>query len=120
MAGSKRVFTYTLIPPAGEDTKVLAARARRILAWACDGDDRIVCQDISGEAVGVVTLNLTIQGRDQWWSRQLAQDIVNYVTWGLANPARLQLDSKREAPHHNRGYSGGRTKRWRDRSSREA
>jgi len=114
MAGSKRVFTYTLVSP--DEPQVLAAKARRILAWACDGDDRIECHDVSGEALGIVTLNLTIHGRDQWWCRQLAQDIVNMVTWGLKNPARLDLSSKREAPHSNRGYQGGRSKTWRERS----
>lgn len=115
MAGSKRVFTYTLIPKA-EDTGELGRRAKRILAWACDGDDRITCHEVTGDAVGAVTLNLTIQGRDQWWSRQLAQDIINLVTWGLQDPCRLDLTSKKEAPHMTRGYAGGRSKTWRESS----
>lgn len=113
MAGSKRVFTYVLTPKV-EDTGELGRRARRILSWACDGDNRITCHEVTGEAFGAVTLNLTIHGRDQWWCRQLAQDIVNLVTWGLENPARLDLSSKREAPHMVRGYAGGRSKTWRE------
>jgi hypothetical protein len=94
-------------------------RAQRILAWACDGDDRIECHGITGEGLGVVTLNLTIVNRDQWACRQLAQDILNLVTWGLKNEAtRAELQSRRQKPHQRRGYgAGGRTKTWRESKS---
>jgi hypothetical protein len=114
MAGSERTFTYTIKPEA-EDVDRLTTKARKILANACDGDDRITCHDVGGDAVGVVTLTLTIRGRDQWESRQLAQDILNHVTWGLKNPAGLDLASERQPPHDHRGYAHGRTKRFRAR-----
>lgn len=118
MAGSKRHFTYTLVPESG-DVEQAARQARKVLGWACESDSRITCHEVTGDALGVVTLNLTIQGRDQWACRQLAQDILNYVTWGLQNPSELQLQSKRLPPHTVRGYSGGRTKTWRERARGE-
>lgn len=115
MAGSNRTFVYHLTP-GPEDTSLVAAQARKILAWACEGDERITCHEVSGEALGTVTLNMTIRGRDQWWSRQLAQDIVNLVTWGLKEPTLTQLDfqSHRQEAHTHRGYAFGRTKRYRE------
>ena len=117
MAGSKRTFEYVLTPgPEGVDQ--LLRRAQRILAWACEGDKRIECHGMSGEGLGAITLNLTIVNRDQWACRQLAQDILNLVTWGLANDAtQLALQSRRQEPHKKRGYgAGGRTKTWRENS----
>lgn len=119
MPGSRRTFSYRLLP-ANEAIEQTAARARKILAWACDGDDRIECHGISGEAVGVVTLELTIVNRDQWACRQLAQDILNYVTWGLADPTNLDLTSERQPAHMNRGYGHGRTKRYNEPRPRTA
>lgn len=113
MAGSTRTFSYTLTPRP-EDTDQVAGKARKILSWACEGDNRITCHEIQGEALGRVTLSLTIVGRDQWWCRQLAQDIVNLVSWSLANPAQLDLRSDRQKPHQNRGYRAGRRKTWRE------
>lgn len=115
MAGSKRTFEYVLTPDAADVDQVFR-RAERILNWACDGDKRIECHGITGEGLGVVTLNLTIVNRDQWACRQLAQDILNLVTWGVANDAtQLSLASHRQQPHKKRGYGiGGRTKTWRD------
>ncbi len=114
MPGSRRTYSYALVPRTQEDAPKVLARAERILGWACDGDNRIECHGISGEGVGSITLNLTIVGRDQWWSRQLAQDILNLVTWGLeANATRLQLESQRQKVHMNRGYGHGRTKTYR-------
>ncbi len=111
MPGSRRTFSYRLLPEANnlEQTK---AQAERILAWACDGDNRIKCHGISGEAFGHITLNLTIVNRDQWACRQLAQDILNLITWGLKNPAGLDLTSQRQPTHTHRGYAHGRTKRY--------
>lgn len=114
MPGSRRTYTYVLIPSSTEDAAKVLAKAERILGWACGGDDRIECHGVTGAAVGSITLNLTIRGRDQWWSRQLAQDILNLVTWGLEKDAtRLQLESRRQEVHMNRGYSHGRTKTYR-------
>jgi hypothetical protein len=114
VAGSKRTFEYRLRPEPDEFARA-QAKAGKILAWACEGDKRIECHGISGEALGVITLNLTIVNRDQWACRQLAQDILNLVTWGLAkdNLTKLELQSRRQAPHTTRGYAGGRTKTWR-------
>jgi len=94
----------------------MATRVRKVLGYACDGDDRIECHDVTGEALGVVTMSLTIVGRDQWWCRQLAQDILNHVTWSLRNEAgaTLDLQSWRLEPHQNRGYAHGRTKPYRE------
>jgi len=114
MPGSRRTYSYALVPKTQEDAPKVLARAERILGWACDGDERIECHGVTGEALGSITLNLTIVGRDQWWSRQLAQDILNLVTWGLEKDAtRLQLDSRRQEVHMNRGYAHGRTKTYR-------
>lgn len=113
MPGATRTFTYTIIP-SSEDASTISAHARKVLGWACDGDPRITCHGISGDELGVVTLNLTIKARDQWWATQLAQDILNLVLWGIRNKAtRLDLQSRRAAPHANRGYGHGRTKRTR-------
>jgi hypothetical protein len=114
MVGSKRTFEYVLTPNASEDVEKLFARARKILGWACDGDTRIECHGITGEGLGAVTLNLTIHHRDQWACRQLAQDVLNKVVWGLAkNATQLQLQSRRQEVHPNRGYAHGRTKTYR-------
>jgi hypothetical protein len=114
MPGARRTYSYTLIPEAPEDAAKVLSRARKILGWACEGDDRIECHGISGEALGAVTLNLTVRGRDQWWSRQIAQNVLNLVTWGLeANATKLQLRSKRQEAHTHRGYAYGRTKTYR-------
>ena len=114
MPGSNRTFEYTLKAENVEDTDRLLKRVERILGWACEGDDRITCHGVSGEAIGIVTINLTVRGRDQWWSRQLAQDIVNLTTWGLANSVSLDLRSFRQEAHEHRGYQWGRSKRYRE------
>lgn len=117
MPGSTRTFRYTLQAATGEGHEALANRARKVLGWACEGDKRIVCHGVEGDALGVVQINMTITGRDRWWTRQLAQDILNMVTWGLENPAQLELFSKSIEPHDHRGYAHGRVKTWRERQS---
>lgn len=116
--GSKRTFTYSLIPEPSDVARV-EAQARKVLAWACDGDDRITCHDVNGSALGVVTLSMTIHGRDRWWSTQLAQDVLNIVLWGLRNDVktRLDLQSRQQEIHMHRGYAHGRTKRHRESAS---
>lgn len=117
MAGSLRTFTYQLTPAPEDAPKVLSA-ATRILGWACDGDPRITCHEVTGEALGTVTLSMTILGRDRWWSTQLAQDVLDLVLWGIENTAtRVDLESRRQKPHSNRGYRHGRTKRTRERAT---
>jgi len=112
--GSRRTFTYRLTPKP-EDTDKVLKQAQRVLGWACEGDKHIECHGVSGEALGVVELSLTIVGRDQWWSRQLAQDILNVVTWGIStNATKLELASHRQEAHTHRGYQWGRTKRYRE------
>lgn len=120
MPGSTRTFFYSLTPKDPEQIPVVAAKARKILGWACDGDKRITCHDIEGEALGTVTLRLTITGRDRWWATQLAQDILNFVTFSLQKDSvDLDLQSWRLPPHMNRGYErGGRTKRYRERKKK--
>jgi hypothetical protein len=116
MPGSIREYNYT-IKPEVEDLARAAGQARRVLGWACDGDKRITCYGVKGDALGVLQMSFTVRARDQWYSRELAQDILNMVTWGLANKAEVQLQSERLPPHEMRGYLYGRTKRWRERSS---
>lgn len=114
MGGSKRTFEYVLTPDS-EAVSGLLRRAERVLSWACDGDPRIECHGVSGEALGTVILNLTIVNRDQWACRQLAQDVLNLVTWGLrSNATQLDLQSRRQPVHMHRGYSHGRVKRYRE------
>lgn len=117
MPGSTRTFTYTLVP-ALEDVARVERQARKVLGWACDGDTRITCHTVSGSPLGVVTLSLTVVGRDRWWATQLAQDILNRVLWGLqTNATQLQLQSRRQDPHTHRGYAHGRKKRYKDSGS---
>lgn len=117
MPGSTRTFTYTLLPPL-EDVSRVEKQARKVLGWACDGDDRISCHDVTGSALGVVTIGLTIHGRDRWWATQLAQDVLDIVLWGLqTNATRLQLQSRKLEAHTHRGYAHGRTKRHRESAS---
>ena len=121
MPGSTRTFAYTLIPTTPGDTAKVAAKARKIMAYACDGDDRITCHGVNdkgveGEPLGRVTLSMTITARDQWWCKQLAQDVLNLVTWGLGTQVSLDLRSARQPPHQQRGYGRGRTKTWRSRT----
>lgn len=113
MPGSVREYTYTIKPKGDDDLAKLTRQARRVLAWACDGDKRIECAGVTGDAFGLVQLKFTVKARDQWYSRKLAQDILNIVTWGLASPAELQLASERLPAHQMRGYMFGRVKQWR-------
>jgi len=115
MPGTTRDFSYSLTPKNPDDVPLLAAKARKILAWACDGDDRITCRGIEGEALGLVTLKMTIVGRDRWWAMQLAQDILNIVLWNLEKSVEINLDLESWSlpPHTHRGYAHGRTKRYR-------
>lgn len=121
MPGSTRTFEYSLVPTSAETVTRLEKRAAKILGWACEGDDRITCHQVTGSALGVVTLSMTICARDRWWATQLAQDVLNTVTWGLETGAtQTQLRSHRQDPHTHRGYAHGRTKRHRDASSSSA
>lgn len=117
MPGSKTTFNYTLVPEP-DDTEKVRAQAERVLGWACEGDDRITCHEVTGTALGAVALSMTIHARDRWWATQLAQDILNIVLWGLETGAtRLDLQSRRQEPHDHRGYAHGRTKRYRERKT---
>ncbi len=120
-AGSRRTFSYAITPTSPEGTEQVARRAKKILGWACEGDARIECHDVSGEAMGAVVLNMTVRGRDQWWCRQLAQDLLNIVLWGIRNDVETKLDlqSYRQEPHDRRGYGHGRTKRYRESASNQ-
>lgn len=113
MPGSTRTFTYTLTPTEA-DLEKATARARKIMGWACDGDRRITCYGVEGQLYGVVQLSMKITGRDQWATRQIAQDLLNMVTWGLSNPAEMRLLSERLDPHDHRGYAHGRIKTWKE------
>lgn len=112
MAGTTRTFTYNIIPPPQEVSRV-ENKARRLLGWACDGDSRITCHDVSGSSLGVVTLSMTIKARDRWWATQLAQDVLNRVLWGLKG-IRLDLQSVGPEPHTNRGHARTRSNRLPD------
>ncbi len=116
MPGSKRTFSYSLKAEKPEEVDRVYKKAKQILGWACDGDARIECHGVSGEALGVVTMNVTVVGRDQWATRQIVQDVLNKILWGLGHPkdVGLQLQSERQEPHDHRGYAYGRTKRYRE------
>lgn len=120
MPGSIRDYTYVLTPTS-EDMKRVLAQARKVMGWYCENEPRITNHAITGEALGLVTLTMTIHSRDQWASRQLAQDVLNYVTWGLKNTGATQMDlqSWRQEVHMNRGYAHGRTKRFREKKKTE-
>lgn len=123
MPASNRTFNYTLIPTKAEDLERVTRHATRWLNQACEGDKKITCHGITGDALGVVTMSMTIRARDRWWAAQLAQDVLNYVLWSLEHSSaglergavRLALESERQAPHDHRGYAHGRTKRYRER-----
>lgn len=120
MAQTTRTFTYSFVP-APEDVERVERVTRKVLGAACDGDKRITCHDVTGTALGVVTLSMTIRARDRWWATQLAQDILNIVLWGLEGEAvRLDLQSVAPAPHDHRGYEHGRRKTYRDRADSKA
>lgn len=114
MPGTTRTFAYAIHPKSGEDLAVLERRARKVLGWACDGDSRITCHGVTGDALGFVQLNMTVVGRDRWRCMGVAQEILNMVTWGLAEPASVDLRSARPPVHDHRGYAHGRTKTWRE------
>jgi hypothetical protein len=115
MPGSKRTFSYTLTPPP-EDTDRVLKQAQKVMAWACDGDPRIDCHDVTGEALGTVVLSATVHGRDRWATTQIMQDVLNLILWGLRHPKDLDMDlrSVRPEPHTHRGYAYGRTKTYRE------
>lgn len=113
MPESVREYSYTL-KPEGADARRLAAQARKVMGWAAAGDKRITEVHVDGDAFGVIQLSFRIKARDQWYSRQLAQDLLNMVSWGLQNPAGVELASTRLPAHERRGYAWGRTKRWRE------
>lgn len=116
MPGSRRTFSYSLKAEKPEEVDRVYKKAKQVLGWACDGDARIECHGVSGESLGVVTMNVTVVGRDQWATRQIVQDVLNKILWGLGHPkdVQLQLQSERKEPHTHRGYAHGRTKRYRD------
>ena len=106
-----RDYTWRLTPESDEDLADLSRRAHKVLAWACEGEKRLTCKGITGEALGVVELAFTIVGRDLWAAGQISQDLINHVTWRLKNPAQVTMTSLGQAPHEHRGYAHGRQKR---------
>lgn len=106
-----RAYRWRLTPKTGEQVEDLARRARKALAWACDGDKRISCMGVSGEAFGVVDIEFTVHARDLWWCGQLGQDIINIVTKRLTDPAAVDIHSEHLPTHTHRGYAHGRTRR---------
>ena len=113
-----REYRFTLVPHEDATTERLARRARKVLAWACEGENRITCQGVEGEAVGAVQLRFMVTAKDRWAAGQVAQDLVNAVTWGLEQPAGFEVEGWHLPPHMNRGYGHGRVKRWRAQASR--
>jgi len=106
-----RDYVWRLTPSESEDLADLSRRAHKVLAWACEGEKRLTCKGITGEALGFVELNFQVVGRDLWAAGQISQDLVNHVTWRLANPAEVVTWSEPQGPHQNRGYAHGRTRR---------
>lgn len=106
-----RAYRWTLTPREGEHLDELSRRARKVLAWACDGDRRVSCQGVDGEAVGIVQISFSVTGRDMWATGQISQDIINVVTMRLRNPADLDLNKENPPVHRSRGYAHGRGRR---------
>lgn len=106
-----RDYVWRLTPQNNEDLADLSRRAHKVLAWACEGEKRLTCKGITGEALGFVELTFTVVGRDLWGAGQISQDLINHVTWRLRNPASVIMTSDPQPPHENRGYAHGRTKR---------
>lgn len=106
-----RAYRWSLVPREGEELSELARRARKVLAWACDGDKRVTCQGVDGEMLGLVQISFSVTGRDGWAAGQISQDIINTITLRLRNPAELDLDKERPPVHGNRGYRHGRSRR---------
>ncbi len=109
-----RDYTFTLTPATTEAVDEVARRAKKIMAWVCDGEKRIQCQGVDGEALGTVQVSFTAQARDRWACGQLAQDVIHMVTIGLKDPAQLGIHFDNKAVHAHRGYQYGRSKRWRE------
>lgn len=103
-------YSWTLKPPP-EQLDDFSRRARKVLAWACEGDTRITCHGVTGEAFGVVEISFTVVGRDLWGTGQISQDLINTVTMRLKNPADIDFTVERPPVHGNRGYGHGRAKR---------
>ena len=108
-----RDYIFTLTPATAETVDEVARRARKILAWVCDGEKRIQCSGVDGEAFGLVQVSLEVKGRDRWACGQLAQDVIHMVTIGLRDPAQLGIHFDSKPTHTHRGYQYGRSKRWR-------
>lgn len=106
-----RFYRWRLTPKTGEQLDDLARRARKALAWACDGDKRITCMGVSGEAIGVVEIEFSVKARDLWWCGQLGQDIINIATKRLAEPVGVDIHLEDGPIHDHRGYAYGRTRR---------
>jgi hypothetical protein len=105
-----RTYSWTLKPPE-EQLDDFSRRARKVLAWACEGDTRISCQGVTGEAFGVVEISFAVTGRDLWATGQISQDLINTVTMRLKNPADIDFTRERPPVHGNRGYGYGRKRR---------
>lgn len=112
-----RDYTFTLTPSNAEAVDEVARRARKILAWVCDGEKRIECAGVTGEAFGTVQVSFSVVNRDRWACGQLAQDVIHMVTIGLKDPAQLGIHFDGVPTHDHRGYQHGRSKRWRERRS---
>lgn len=106
-----RSYVWTLKPREDEHLEDLSRRAHKVLAWACDGDKRVECQGVHGEAMGIVQIRFAVTGRDMWATGQISQDIINVVTMRLRNPADLDLSKEKPPVHRSRGYKHGRAKR---------
>ena len=106
-----RDYVWRLKPGEDEDLADLSRRARKVLAWACEGDKRLTCKGVTGEALGFVEIGFTVVGRDLWAAGQIGQDIINLATHRLLHPARATVAMEPMATHDHRGYAHGRTKR---------
>jgi hypothetical protein len=104
-----RNYVWTVRPSDPAELPRLAKKARKVLAWACEGDDRLTCRGITGEAVGVIQLTFTVVGRDLWAAGQLGQDVITLATRRLKSVAHVS--SLPRPPHMHRGYAYGREKR---------
>lgn len=106
-----RNYIWRLTPREDEDLAELGRRARGVLGWACEGDKRLECQGVSGEAFGFVEIGFQVKGRDLWDAGQIGQNIIDLATRRLRNPAIASVLVAPLSPHDHRGYEHGRTQR---------
>jgi hypothetical protein len=97
MAGYRRQYTWTV----ADASALTRLRLQRLLDAVAVEEPRWMKLTVH-DAFGVLQFSATILGRDQWWCREMAMNLQQLV----ADRLRLSIttaESKRAAPHTNRG-----------------